>query len=197
MKKIIVFSIIFLSIAIGGILYAFQDTPPPSPAVEQGAFCTAGEDSNNTGGCAIDGAEQGTQVVDTGKIAPDFTLQTVSGDDLTLSQLLQQKPVILDFWTSWCPNCRRDMPKLDALYEQYADQVEVVGVNLKESSSTVQEYVDSANISYPIVLDTNGAVARSYGVSYTNTHILINRQGMIVRVIPGDISEADILSLIQ
>ena len=130
------------------------------------------------------------------KLAPDFTLQRLDGGSISLAQYRDQKPVIIDFWASWCPNCQRDMPRLSKWYDQYGDQVEVIGINLQEKTSVVTSYVDRANISFPIALDPNGAASRQYGVSYTNTHVLINKDGSVAKVIPGDISEQDIKSLI-
>ena len=61
--------------------------------------------------------------------APDFSLKDLDGNTVTLSDYRGQKPVILDFFATWCPNCKRDMPKLNKWYEQYKDKVEVIGVN--------------------------------------------------------------------
>ena len=127
----------------------------------------------------------------------NFTLKTLDGEDLSLSDYKDEKPVILDFWASWCPNCRRDMPKLSSYYDKYKDDVEVIGVNLQERQSVAQKYVDSAGISFPIVLDPGGVAARQFGVQYTNYHVLINKDGTLAGVVPGDISEAQVLALIE
>lgn len=131
-----------------------------------------------------------------GKPVPDFTLKTLDGDTISVSDYIGEKPVILDFFATWCPNCRRDMPRLSGWYEKYKDDVEVIGVNLQERQGVVRQYIDSADIRFPIVLDPQGSAARSYGVQYTNLHILIGKDGTLVRMIPGDISEQQILSLI-
>lgn len=129
--------------------------------------------------------------------APDFSLKNLDGSTLTLSDYRGQKPVILDFFATWCPNCQRDMPRLSRWYDKYKDQVEVIGIDLRENKGKVQKFIDSRNISFPIVLDPNGRVANSYGIRYTNTHFLIDIDGNIVQEIPGDISEAQVKSLIQ
>jgi len=129
--------------------------------------------------------------------APDFSLELLSGGTITLAEYNGEKPVILDFWASWCPNCRRDMPRLNRWYEKYKDRVEVIGINLQENPSVVERYVSSTGISFPIALDPRGSASRAYGVRYTNFHVLIDKDGNVVRVVPGDIREADILSLIN
>jgi len=131
------------------------------------------------------------------KLAPDFSLERLDGTTFSLSDYRGEKPVILDFWASWCHNCQRDMPRLSKWYDQYSEQVEVVGINLAEKASVAQAYVDRADISFPIVLDPRGEVSQKYGVTYTNTHVLISTDGSVARVVPGDISEEDIKSLIN
>ena len=130
--------------------------------------------------------------------APDFTLERLGGGTITLSQFQGEKPVILYFFATWCPNCKRHMPKLNKWYEdKYKDQVEIIGVNLQEDEGKVRDFIDSRSISFPIALDPRGQVSQKFGIRYTNTHILIDKGGSIVREIPGDIRESDIKSLIQ
>lgn len=129
-------------------------------------------------------------------LAPDFTLQTPDGRTVRLSDYRGKKPVILDFWASWCHNCQRSMPKLSRWYDQYKDHVEVIGVNLAEEKGAVVGYINKANISFPVVLDPGG-VANLYGIRYTNTHYLIDIEGRLVRQVPGNLRESDITSLIQ
>lgn len=135
-------------------------------------------------------------VADNAVYAPDFTLTRLDGGTITLSDYRGKKPVVLDFWASWCPNCQRDMPKLSKMYDKYSDDVEVIGINLRESTSTAKKFVDSRNISFPIVMD-KGRVSQQYAVRYTNMHVLINTDGTIKRIIPGDIKETDIIGLIE
>jgi len=129
--------------------------------------------------------------------ATDFTLQKLGGGTISLAEFKGKKPVVVDFWASWCPNCKRDMPKLNGFYEKYKDKVEVIGVNLQEKESTVQNFISSRNISFPIALDPSGHASNAFGIQYTNTHFLIDINGNLVRTIPGDISETDIVSLIE
>ncbi|MFN7088797.1 MAG: TlpA family protein disulfide reductase, partial [Candidatus Paceibacteria bacterium] len=88
-------------------------------------------------------------------------------------------------------------PNLNRYYEKYKGQVEVVGINLQENPNQVKSFIASRGISFPIALDPAGIAAADYGVRYTNTHFLIDKQGNIIREIPGDIRESDIQWLIQ
>lgn len=157
--------------------------------------------SVNTGdnaGSISDSAEvkEGAIPKEDSKMAPDFTLKTLEGETITLSEYRGKKPVVLDFWASWCPNCRRDMPILSGLYEKYGDEVEVIGVNLAEPIEDVRSYIDSAGIIFPTVLDPDQEAANAYSVRYTNYHVLIDTDGAIFRLVPGDISESDVTDLI-
>lgn len=177
-------AIIFSSIAVAVGLVAIA------------AFSGGGE-GRPRGTSSLHNQIRGGGSADANQQAPNFTLTTLDGSTVSLADFQGKKAVVLNFWASWCPNCRRDMPKLSGFYQKYKDQVEVIGVNLQESKSTVERYITSARISFPIVLDPGSSVARNYGIRYTNTHILISKEGKIVSVIPGDIREADIKSLIE
>jgi peroxiredoxin len=130
-------------------------------------------------------------------LAPDFSLAKLDGGTITLSDYKGVKPIILDFWTTWCPNCRRDMPRQNEWYKKYKDKIEVIGIDMQEDSSTVGAFIQKLGIEYPIALDPQGATVRAYGVRYTNYHVLIDKDGNIVKTIPGDISEQDFISLIN
>jgi len=155
-----------------------------------GGIASTGVNSSVHGGASLGGAL-------TKNTAPDFTLERLDGGTISLVDFRGKKPVVVDFWASWCPNCRRDMPNLNRFYEKYKDKVEVIGVNLQENESTVRDFIASRGISFPIALDPRGQASRAYGIQYTNTHVLIDRAGNLVRIIPGDIGEGDIVSLIE
>lgn len=131
------------------------------------------------------------------QLAPELSLELLSGGIFNLADYRGKKAVVLDFWASWCPNCRRDMPNLNRYYDKYKDKVEVIGINLHENKSTVQKFISSQGINFPIALDPQSIAARKFGIQYTNTHFLIDKGGKLVKTIPGDIKESDINQLIQ
>lgn len=152
----------------------------------------SGVSSSNTTNTTAEGSIQKSPNTQT---APDFSLERLGGGTITLAEYKGRKPVVLDFWATWCPNCKRDMPKLSALYEKYKDKVEVIGINLHENPSLVQKTISNWGVTFPIALDPNDQASRAYGVRYTNFHILIDIDGNVVKAVPGDISESDITSL--
>ena len=173
----IIVALVIILVFIGIAVYATQggNNPQNSNADTKASAPTSGESAK--------------------QVAPDFSLDKLGGGTITLAEYRGRKPVVLDFWTTWCPNCKRDMPHLNAFYEKYKDKVEVIGIDLQENPSLVQKTISDWGITFPIALDTNGQVSRAYGVRYTNFHVLIDIDGNVVRAVPGDISESDITSL--
>lgn len=99
-----------------------------------------------------------------GKAAPDFRLERLDGSELSLHELLG-RPVVLNFWTTWCVECRTEAPELDAFHRRFGEKVAVIGIDMREPGSVVQRFVDEFDLSYPILLDRSQRVARSYRVT--------------------------------
>ena len=82
-------------------------------------------------------------------LAPEFSLTTLDGTTLRLTDL-RGKVVILNFWATWCAPCREEMPLLEDFARKYADQVVVIGMNVRESESAVRAFVEALGITFPI-----------------------------------------------
>ena len=128
--------------------------------------------------------------------APDFSLRTLNGVDTRLSSYRGTKPVILNFWASWSPDCRRSMPLLQQLHDKYKDQLGILAINQQEGEGKVGDFVAEYGLTFPVALDPVAQVQRQYGNPYPNTYVLIDKSGNIIKLIHADISEADILELI-
>lgn len=182
------------AIALIGAVIFLSRSPAATKEVKVAVAESGGCPINSTGQCQADGSHQPSPK---NTSVNDFTLEKLGGGTISLAEYRGQKPVIVDFWASWCPNCRRDMPKLNHWYEQHRDQVEVIGINLQENHDVVQQFIQSNNISFPIALDATGVASANFGIQFTNTHFLFNKSGELVRVIPGDLKEADMVSLVE
>jgi peroxiredoxin len=120
--------------------------------------------------------------IEKGNLAIDFKLKNLSGTTISLLEYRGQKPVIVEFWNSWCHNCIREMPQLQKIYNDYDGQVEIIGVNLlanNDSQNKVENFVKLHQITFPIVFDVANQTAKTYQVKATNTHFLINADGTI------------------
>ena len=118
--------------------------------------------------------------------APDFSLPDLSGKQIPLKQL-RGKLVFLNFFATWCGPCREEMPGMERLYRAHQDKgLVVLAVNLQESAKTIRPFVQSLKLSFPTVMDAEGAVSREYGVRALPVSFLIGRDGKIVwRAIGG------------
>ncbi len=119
-----------------------------------------------------------------GQLAPELgaVLLGGSGDETIEWPALAGGPVVLSFWTTWCPYCRKQMPILIDAYTRLAEQgVQVVGVNVKEDKTIVAGYVDESMIPFPVGLDVDGSVADRFAVSGFPTTYFLDAEGRVVQ----------------
>ena len=108
----------------------------------------------------------------TGKSVPSFTLQQLGGASLSLSDL-KGKPVVINFWATWCPPCREEMPLLDTYAARLQGRAIFIAINDDEDLQVVSPYVHQAGLKFPILLDPGGKInALFYVQSYPNTFFI-------------------------
>lgn len=113
-----------------------------------------------------------------GKPAPDFALLDLNGQPVSLNSL--GKPVLVNFWATWCPPCRYEMPFIQEIHEEWANKgLVVLAINVGENPSTVSDFVQDNNYSFPVLLDTDQRVALEYGIRTFPTTIFIDKDGII------------------
>lgn len=130
--------------------------------------------------------------------APDFELATPDGDLIRLADL-RGKVVLLNFWATWCPPCRAEMPDLEALYREYGDRegFTVVGVDNMETAAQVADFARQNHLSFPLVLDPDGRVANAFDVRYLPVSVLIDPQGYIRDTWRGQIAREAMLARVR
>lgn len=120
-----------------------------------------------------------------GAVAPDFMLPTLDGGTVTLSQL-RGKPVFLNFWATWCPACREEMPHIQKLFlEQDTHGFVVLTVDLAESPATVKSFMEKEGYTLPVALDTAGRIGNLYNVPPLPTTYILDSQGVVRQVRVG------------
>ena len=127
-----------------------------------------------------------------GHAAPNFTLSVLSGSRVSSLTLAAYKgrPVMLNFWASWCGPCQQEAPFLQSQWQQaHAQGVVFLGVDYQDSKPGGLNFVQKYSISYPNVVDASGTTAINYGVTGTPETFFINRKGVIVAWLPGPLSE--------
>lgn len=135
-----------------------------------------------------------------GFAAPDFTLQTLTGETVTLSEL-RGRVVVVNLWASWCPPCREEMPALERAYRSLNPQgVEFLAVNTtyQDSLAEAVSFVDRYELSFPILSDATGEVARVYQLRALPSTFFIDGDGVIRKVvIGGPMNESTIQTVIE
>jgi peroxiredoxin len=120
-----------------------------------------------------------------GRRAPDFTLQAIDGQRITLSALRGQV-VILNFWATWCPPCRLEMPALEEVYQAHrVDGLTVLAVDQAEAPSLVKSFGDEFRLTFPLLLDPGYVVSDRYRISLLPSTFFIDRAGVIRDVVFG------------
>lgn len=142
---------------------------------DEANFIDVTGDTSVTGGMIAPAESVG---IEPGEAAPDFELETLDGEVIRLSDLQGEK-VMLNFWASWCPPCKEEMPEIQKFYETYQDEINIIAVNFNEKDEKVIEFLDEHGYTFPIPLDPGGDVGNEYGVLTLPTTYFINSEGLI------------------
>jgi peroxiredoxin len=131
-----------------------------------------------------------------GKPAPDFTLPTLDGAETSLSDYAGQV-VVVNFWATWCPPCKAEMPGINDYYEaRKADGLTVLAVNAQEDQATVEQFITANGFSFPVLLDGRGQAVQRYQVHSFPSTFIIDRQGTLQAIHTGLISPQQLDALV-
>jgi cytochrome c biogenesis protein CcmG/thiol:disulfide interchange protein DsbE len=130
-----------------------------------------------------------------GFAAPDFTLETLEGETVNLSDLRGQV-VLINFWATWCPPCRAEMPAIQRVYDEYHDQdFTVLAVDVQEGEAQVTAFVEERGLTFPILMDGDGSVTARYQVLAMPSTFFLDQAGVVQEVtLGGPMTEAFIES---
>lgn len=124
-----------------------------------------------------------------GAIAPDFTLETLDGKTVSLSDYRGQ-PVVLNFWATWCTPCREEMPLLQETYEAHQDAgLVILGVNVREDPEAVERFLKEVGVDFPSVLDPSLVVVERYRVTSLPMTFFIDREGQLRTLVVGGMNK--------
>jgi thiol-disulfide isomerase/thioredoxin len=131
--------------------------------------------------------EANIRVLDQRRNPPNFLLPLLGGGNAELSSY-KGKVVFLNFWATWCPPCRDEMPSMEVLYQRFKDRgLEILAVNVGEESAAVQSFIRGNRFTYPVPLDRNSRISSLYGIRAIPASFIIDREGMIVASLVGSI----------
>lgn len=130
-----------------------------------------------------------------GFLAPSFSLKGLDGQIHELKQY-RGKPIVLNFWASWCGPCIEEAPNFVKLYSKYGQDVQIVAINLTSSDNikSVKEFVKENGFVFPVLLDQDGTTAKSYNIRPIPTTFFIDSKGEIVDGVYGGLTWPDLES---
>ncbi len=135
-----------------------------------------------------------------GHPAPDFTLTNwndPAGQPIRLSAL-KGKPVVLNFWASWCTPCNEETPLLQATWQRYQDKgVVFIGIDYHDQQQVAQQFLQKYQVTYPNGPDASGSISVDYGVSNVPATVFVDRSGVVVRKILGPVDAQTLEDEIQ
>ena len=183
MKKkvnIIIWVIAICAIMVAAYTYYSKNKPKSSVILPQQNSSTTQATQNNK------------------TIAPDFNLKDLNGKSQKLSDY-KGKIVILNFWAVWCKYCKQEMPDLNELNKELEKDKEavIIAVDAQESADTVKNYLSSNNINLKVLLDQDGSVSQTYGVTGFPTTFIINKDGSLYTYIPGLTNKETLLQILD
>lgn len=132
-----------------------------------------------------------------GRIAPDFSLKGTDGRTVNLKSVIgKNKVTILNFWATWCPPCRAEIPEfIEFAKENKSEKMALVAVNIQEDLNKVKEFASSAGMNFPVLLDLDGKVAQTYQIYAIPTTFFIDSSGTIREKVEGSLSQSRLESI--
>jgi thiol-disulfide isomerase/thioredoxin len=120
--------------------------------------------------------------IDIGAKAPGAVVTTLDGKAANLAQYIGQKPVLMEFWATWCPNCKELEPAMRAMNAKYGSKVAFVGVavSVNQTPALAKKYVDKHQLTWTQVYDTKGSATEAYDVPATSYVVLVDKTGKVV-----------------
>lgn len=170
---------------------AVVEEPPEEVAEDEVTEDETIEDENTEG----ETTEEGESDIQVDAPAPDFTLENLKGENVSLSDY-EGKIVMLNFWGTWCGFCVKEMPDLDKINNEY-DDVAVLAVDVEEDREKVKKYIEDGGYEFDVVLDTKGEIARKYLVGNFPTTYFIEEDGTLIGRIEGMLEYDRIVNIIE
>ncbi|KZL91481.1 TlpA family protein disulfide reductase [Clostridium magnum] len=181
MKKIL-FSLTIV-LMVGGAIYTvnnYNKTKSPSNYDTKDTQSSSNKSNTNSSSnkptAELVGINQDSIIMK----ATDFKLKDLNGNELSLNDL-RGKKVFLNFWATWCPPCKAEMPEIEKLYQETKNSdLVILAVDIGEPLSDVKTFIDQNNYNFKVLLDSNQKVAAQYGISAIPTSFFIDKEGNII-----------------
>lgn len=116
--------------------------------------------------------------------APDFTGELIDGTSITLSEL-QGKPVIINFWATWCGPCVKEMPAFERLKDDFGDKIGIIAVNCGDDAGTVKDFMEENGYTFPVVLDEEYSISMLYPTNSIPYTVVVDAEGKVTHISTG------------
>ena len=192
MNKSIKGGVLFSTILIGLLAYYFiwQYEPGGDVRVDVlGIEVITDEDAIDENGAAVQVHYLDVQpvipderVAEVGLTAPDFSYYSIDGREVTLSDYIDRKYVVLDFWGTTCPPCLMELPLLQEFYEEHGDQIEIIPVSCepRQSANRVANVVNEKKLTFPVIHDPSGTIGRLYPTRAIPFLVFVDMDGTVL-----------------
>ena len=168
-KSFIIYALAFI-LLLGGAYYMYNKL---APAVDNNNLFVETESQGNIEN------DESTSEIQLPK-ALDFTVEDTEGNKVTLSDL-EGKPVIINFWASWCGPCKNEMPDFEEKFKEYGDDIHFMMINVtdgnRETVDTAKSFIENSGYTFPVYYDTTLEASNVYGIYYLPTSLFINEDG--------------------
>ena len=122
-------------------------------------------------------------------IAPDFTMLDMEGNEVTLASFFG-KPIVLNFWASWCGPCKMEMPEIQKFYDKYGQEIQFLLVSVDDSLDVAKSFISDSGYTFPVYFDTTSVGAYTYGASSIPLTFFIDAEGNLTAYYMGAMSES-------
>jgi thiol-disulfide isomerase/thioredoxin len=194
----IITAIVFVAVLITAVLLynGLRDrvSPETNPPVLESGEAASGTADLETSEQSDEGS--GTDEDTTGTenlLIPDFTITDSGGNEISFSDF-RGKPVVLNFWASWCPPCKQEMPEFEKLYQEFESEIQFVMLALtdgqRETTETASSFIKAQGYTFPVYFDTNREGAMMFGIQSIPTTFFIDSDGYLTDFIIGMLDES-------
>jgi thiol-disulfide isomerase/thioredoxin len=127
-----------------------------------------------------------------GAEGPGFTLESAGGERVSLRRFVGTKPVLLVFWATWCPHCNAAVPAINEIQSRLSGRLQILAIDFMESREQVKAFMKTKGVTYPVLYDSDGTVARSYRIAGIPTYVLLDKEGKVVyfdNILPSSVEK--------
>ena len=135
----------------------------------------------------LTGCSSEPSMVEKNKPVPGFKLLDLQGQTVSFPQQFAKQVTIISFWADWCPSCYKEMRDFDRIYQQYhAQGLVILAINIKQDRATASSFIEDLDLSYPVLLDSNGDIAKKYAVTSLPAAFIVDRNGRLDTRVLGE-----------